>query len=111
MSNKENCNYTVASEFSRFPGGRLRSHGPKSGEEFRDDVLIELYNSCNKLTINLTGAVGYGSSFLDESFGELGKIYGIDAVKDKLTLVADDDPNLISIVWDKVSKGSEERNS
>lgn len=111
MSNKENCNYSIADEFSRFPGGRLRAHGPKSGEEFRDDVLLNLYSSCNKITINMTGAVGYGSSFLDESFGELGKRFGIDAVKDKLAIIADDDPNLVSIVWDKVSKGSAERKS
>lgn len=111
MSIKESCHYSVPSEFSRFPGGRLRSHGPKSGEEFREDILLELYDSCNSLTIDLTGAVGFGSSFIDESFGELGKKYGFENIKQKLTLIADDDPNLVPIVWSKIKKGSDERQS
>lgn len=109
MSKKHNCNYSIPNEFTRFPGGRLKSHGPKSGEEFREDILLGLYNECDKLTIDLTGAVGYGSSFLDESFGELGKMYGFDEVKAKLILIASDDPNLILIIWDKIKKGSDER--
>lgn len=109
MSKKEDCYYSIPNEFSRFPGGRLKSHGPKSGEEFREDVLLDLYNGCNKITIDLTGAVGYSASFLDESFGELGKRYGFDEIKEKLTLIADDDPNLIPLLWDKIEKGSQER--
>ena len=110
MSKSEDCYYSIPNEFSRFPGGRLRSHGPKSGEEFREDVLLGLYSKCNKLTIDLTGAVGYSASFLDESFGELGKLYGSEEIKGKLTLIAEDDPNLVPLLWDKIEKGSQERN-
>ena len=109
MNQNDDCFYSIPKEFTRFPGGRLRSHGPKSGEEFREDILLDMYKRCNKITIDLTGAVGYGSSFLDESFGELGKLYGFDEVKSKFVLIADDDPSLITIILDKIKKGSEER--
>jgi hypothetical protein len=108
MNKISDCHYVVAEQFSRFPGGRLRSHGPYSGEEFRDDVLIPLFERCEKLTIDLTDAITYGASFLDESFGELGKRYGLDVVKAKLTLVANDDPMLVASIWEKVRIAAKE---
>ncbi len=109
MNAERNCTFNIAEEFSRFPGGRLRDHGPFSGEEFREDKLIPLFNECDTLTIDLTGAVTYGASFLDESFGELGKLYGFEAVKSKLILIANDDPMLVGTIWDKISIASKEK--
>lgn len=97
--------YKLASEFSKFPGGRFRVHGPKSGEEFRDDVLLPLLQEFNHITIDLTGASGFGSSFLDESFGELGKRMGLGTVKSRISLIANDDPHLIDRIWEKVRLG------
>ena len=108
MNMKNDCHYYVVEQFSRFPGGRLKKHGPYSGEEFRDDVLIPLFEKCNSLTIDLTGAITYGASFLDESFGELGKRYGLEKVKQKLTLIAKDDPMLVDTIWEKVSIAAKE---
>ena len=63
----------VASDFSPTPGGRFRSMGPKSGEEFRD--LIATYLFQNKpVTVVLDGVEGYGSSFLEEAFGGLARM-------------------------------------
>ena len=104
----QDCKFDIAKEFSKYPGGRLREHGPKSGEEFREDILLPLLEKHQHITINMTGAVGYGSSFLDESFGELGKIFGTDKMREKLTLVSDDDPNLVSVVWDVIETGENE---
>jgi hypothetical protein len=56
----------------------------------------------------MTGTIGYGASFLDESFGELGKVLGMEKARRRITLVADDDPELINIVWDKIQRGAEE---
>ncbi|TVO70881.1 DUF4325 domain-containing protein [Sedimenticola selenatireducens] len=108
MSTKHDCFYNVAKEFSMFPGGRLKEHGPDSGEEFRDDILIPLFEECDLLTIDLTGTITYGASFLDESFGELGKRYGLAAVKNKLKLIANDDPMLVDTIWEKVRIASKE---
>lgn len=100
--------YRLAEEFSSFPGGRLRKHGPYSGEEFREDVLLPLYESSDKIVIDLTGTVGYGASFLDEAFGELGKLFGFSEVHKKLELRADDDPDIIPMIWAKIKIASEE---
>lgn len=67
--------YRIADEFSTTPGGRLRKHGPYSGEEFRDDVLHALLQRAveagDKVAIVLDGTAGYPSSFLEEAFGGL----------------------------------------
>lgn len=60
----------IASDFSSTPGGRLRSMGPKSGEEFRD-VLASHLTRGEPVTVVLDGVEGYGSSFLEEAFGGL----------------------------------------
>ncbi len=67
--------YRIAEDFSETPGGRFKRHGLFSGEEFRDNVLIDLLSRAiedgEKLTIVLDGVAGYGSSFLEEAFGGL----------------------------------------
>lgn len=62
---------TVADQFSRYPAGRYRSDGPRSGEVFREDFLLPALRSHDQVIVNLDGAMGYGSSFLDEAFGGL----------------------------------------
>ena len=106
MKNNYDIKFHVAKEYSRYPGGRLEIHGPYSGEDFRKKILTPLFNNYNNVCIDLSGTMGYGSSFLDESFGELGKIYGIDAIRKRLTLISDDDPLLVEMVWSKIEKGS-----
>ncbi|MDB5684863.1 MAG: hypothetical protein JWM75_2561 [Sphingomonas bacterium] len=61
----------VASAYTRFPAGRHRTDGPYSGERFRDDLLIPAIEKHGHVTVRLDGAMGYGSSFLEEVFGGL----------------------------------------
>ena len=103
--------FSIANDFSRFPGGRIRSHGPKSGEEFREEVLLPLLKESQHVVIDLSGAAGYGASFLDESFGEAGKIFGMDVLKARLTVLSEDDPLLIDLVWAIIEDGAAEMNS
>lgn len=100
--------YEFAKEFSRYPGGRLRIHGPKSGQEFREDALFPLFEKYEFVTIDLSNSNGFGSSFLDESFGELGKRYGMVEIRRRLTIIADDFPMLSQLVWEKIGKGAAE---
>lgn len=101
--------YQIAKQFSRFPGGRLIKHGPFSGELFRDEVLLPLLRDNELLQIDLTGTSGYGASFLDESFGELGKIFGLEVCERRLILICNDDPTLVQMIWNKIKKGAEEK--
>lgn len=65
----------VVREYSDKPGARYESQGSNSGEKFRDTILypkfIESIEKKETLVVNLDGGYGYGSSFLEESFGGL----------------------------------------
>lgn len=66
---------SVIKDFSRFPGPRYICEGKFSGEEFRTNVLRnavkEAIDCSDKLIIDLDGTAGFGTSFLEESFGGL----------------------------------------
>ncbi len=63
------------SDYTRYPGPRYRQDGAFSGQEFREDVLVPaLRNALAKhgtVSVILDNVAGYGSSFLEESFGGL----------------------------------------
>lgn len=101
----------IAEDFSKFPGPRFIELGPYSGQKFKDEVLkpaIATHGS--DIEINLDGTMGYGSSFLEESFGGLIRD-GIDSkvvfsIIDKI--ISTEDISLISevqgYVTDEVNK-------
>lgn len=102
--------FVIAREFSKYPGGRYRSHGSKSGEEFREDHLLPLLYNEQQIVIDLSGTAGYGASFLDESFGEAGKVFGVDELRERLTLQSEDDPLLVNLIWNIIEDGAAEKN-
>lgn len=104
MDNSDACRYIVATQFSKYPGGRFKSDGRFSGEEFREEVLMPMLARCQQITMVLTGANGYGASFLDESFGEIGKRLGEQECRKRIILVSDDDPTLEAIIWRKLAR-------
>lgn len=62
----------IAKDFGRYPAGRYLSDGPFSGEAFRDNLLVPaLRNGTGEVEIELDGARGLASSFLEEAFGGL----------------------------------------
>lgn len=84
-------------DFSEFPGPRYEALGPHSGEKFRKTVLLEeIKIHKGNISVVLDGAFGYGSSFLDESFGGLIR----DGISDEIALqlcenlVSEEDPSL-----------------
>jgi len=74
----------IATDFNKNLGGREKKLGEFSGEEFFEDVLKKKYLEAKEkncqLEIDLDGASPYGSSFLDQSFGELFRKYNDDVV-------------------------------
>ena len=66
-----NKTISIAKDFSRYPAGRFESDGPYSGETFRKKYLELALRNHEKITIDLDGTRGYGSSFLEEAFGGL----------------------------------------
>lgn len=75
----------IANDFSQKLGGRWKRLGPYSGEQFFQDILENNYLKATEhnelLHIYMDGASPYGSSFLDQSFGELGRKHGTQEVK------------------------------
>lgn len=60
-------------DFSEFPGPRHEHIGPFSGQRFREEVLLPAIkeHGISNISIDLDGTAGYGSSFLEETFGGL----------------------------------------
>ena len=90
----------IAEQFSDAPGGRCREDGPYSGEEFRDEFLTPAMNntSISKIIINFDESYGYATSFLEEAFGGLARIFGVNEVLNKLVFISNEEPNLIEEV-------------
>ena len=86
-------------EFSRTPGFRKIADGPFSGELFLRDFLQPRFQAALDrnaiLVVILDGARGYGTSFLEESFGGLSRKYGATLVLEHLEVISEDEPYLV----------------
>lgn len=88
----------IATDFSRIPGARYPEEGDFSGQEFRNKVLLpQLKKAIQenvKLTIDLDGTAGLGTSFLEEAFGGLIREDKLDYAQiiETLEFVSEEDP-------------------
>lgn len=98
----------VKDDFSKTPGGRLKSEGPDSGEEFREKLLLPKYkkalNQGEKLQIDLDGCYGFTTSFLEEAFGGLARKLENKKILEIIEIVSDDEPALIEDIKGYVKK-------
>jgi len=89
----------IAKDFTTTPGPRHIEEGDFSGELFRREVLVPAYEeataSQQQLAVDLNGTEGYATSFLEESFGGLARMFGEKQVEATLRFICDDDPYLI----------------
>ena len=89
----------ICKEFSETPGARYKSEGSYSGEEFREVLLQPKFEKAIdekvKLTIELDGGYGYPTSFLEEAFGGLARIYGSQKVYETIEFISEDEPALV----------------
>jgi hypothetical protein len=93
------CEVTIniAIEFSTTPGARYRKDGKYSGEEFREVYLEPHFDGEKdyKIKVIMDGAEGYATSFLEECFGGLRRLYGEDVCLKRLVIISEEDPLLI----------------
>lgn len=61
----------IVSDFHPYPAGRYVDDGPGNGTTFREKFLVPVLQKREHVTIDLDGAPGYPSSFLEEAFGGL----------------------------------------
>ncbi|MBK6998727.1 MAG: STAS-like domain-containing protein [Rhodoferax sp.] len=69
----------IAKQFSRSPAGRYLTDGPYSGQAFRENLLLPALRQSELVEVQLDGALGFGSSFLEEAFGGLVREAGLSA--------------------------------
>jgi hypothetical protein len=96
----------IATDFAKEPGARTYSDGPKSGQEFFEELLRPKYLEAAglgvKLRIILDGTEGYASSFINEAFRRLGGEFGPDAVMANLIIVSNEVPKYIKKIREAV---------
>jgi hypothetical protein len=91
----------IASEYSSILGGRHISDGQFSGEDFRENHLKKIFESLKsdeRLIIDFDGTYGYPTSFLEEAFGGLARIYGSQIILSKIDFISEEEPGLIDEV-------------
>lgn len=99
----------VVKDFSDEPYGRYPADGDSNGTKFREELVVPALAQGGKLVISLDGVEGYGSSFLEEVFGGLVRENGFSAseLKERLTIISEEDPSLISEIWEYVDEATE----
>jgi len=108
----ETINLKVASEFSSAPGPRYIREGDFSGEAFRKEILFSKMDDAIKnnkvLVVDLDGTAGYGTSFLEESFGGLIREDHLDYEKivKHLKIISTEEPWLVEDVQNYMEDAS-----
>jgi hypothetical protein len=99
-------------EFSRTPGFRKIKDGPFSGELFLKDFLRPRFQKALDqnaiLVVDLDGTAGYGTSFLEESFGGLSREHGAQTVFDHLEVISEDEPYLADDIRTYIEEANSE---
>lgn len=102
----------IARDFSRAPGGRFKTDGEASGEDFRErflEPLFKLQSGLDKICIVLDGSYGYPTSFLEEAFGGLARKFGAARVLAMFDFVSKEEPMLVEEIKDYIGRSAEER--
>lgn len=62
---------SIVKDFHPYPAGRYLDDGDGNGTSFRESFLLPHIQEGKEIIIDLDGAPGYPSSFLEEAFGGL----------------------------------------
>lgn len=91
----------ISRDYTETPGARYIADGEYSGQDFREKHLEPLFadkNDNSKISITLDGVEGYSTSFLEEAFGGLARIYGRDRCIQRLEFISEVEPALIDTI-------------
>lgn len=90
----------LARDFHKSPLGRTRTQGRFSGEAFREDKLRPALKRAAIVRIDVDGASGLSTGFLDESFAGLVRDRTLtkDEFFDRVKIIATQDPAVVEEV-------------
>jgi hypothetical protein len=94
----------VASDFTRYVGGRNRGSSDHSGEEFRQDFLEPALERPGRVVVDLNNLFTVPPSFLDESIGKIVERIGLDEFNRKFEVILTDDQLAIRVLQDVYKK-------
>lgn len=98
----------LAKEFSPTPLGRTRAQGRYSGEAFREDFLRPALERFSVVVVDLDGASGLSTGFLDEAFAGLvrrGYVTLADFSR-RVRVIANRDPAVLDEIMEFVSRAT-----
>jgi len=100
----------VSEEFTKTPGTRYKTDGEYSGEQFFEELLKPRFEvaveSKVNLIVDLDGGYGYATSFLEQAFGGLARVFGVAIVESIIMIKSDDEPSLISEIAKYISNAT-----
>jgi len=99
----------IAEDFSDVPYGRYSTDGPDNGQRFREEYLKDALLEYDEVHVYLDGAMGYGSSFLDEAFAGLYRNNGFDKrlLSQKLKIITELN-FLEESIWEYIKEAKKE---
>jgi len=110
----EQIKINILKDFSPNPGPRYIKEGKFSGELFRQQILYpkvaEAIEKGIPFEVNLDGTAGYGTSFLEESFGGLIRLHHLpyERIKALMSLISTEEEYLIDDVNEYLKDAYEE---
>jgi hypothetical protein len=105
----------ISTDFSTAPGPRKISEGKFSGELFKREkllpIVLKAIEAKDRLCIDLDGTSGFGTSFLEESFGGLIREDGIPlkVLNETLRFVSEDEPELLDEIREYLEDANKAR--
>lgn len=105
--------FNVVKDFSRTPSARVAKEGKYPGTDLRDKItplIKQAIEQNKKFFIDLDGASGYGTSFLEEVFGGLirNEHFKYSDLKSCLLIKSDEEPELIDEIWEYIEDANNE---
>lgn len=99
---------SIANDFSTVPLGRFPDDSAFNGTTFREKWLIPALANHAEIQVDLDGAEGYGSSFLEEAFGGLVRLHGFSAVDllKRIQFISQEDPTLIEEIQQYIEEAT-----
>ncbi len=103
----------IAKDYSDTPLGRFPADGEFNGTRFREEYLRPALTGEDKVSVQIDGVEGYGSSFLEEAFGGLVRrgYFTPDQLKQKLDLTYQDQDFKMyrDLIWRYINEAKPEK--
>lgn len=99
----------VARDFHPLPAGRYPVDGEGNGATFREKFLLPAIKKGTKITVDLRGAPGFPSSFLEEAFGGLVRAgVSVQMIRDCLEFeTAPGQERYVRRIWEHINRANQ----